>query len=248
MSCRMRPLSTAFILLLGLGPANLGAQTIVVVDENNMNWGFADESSAAPSGTSDFVLGPATPPRGSGSVHLTLGAMTDGVAITTQNHAGTRFADITTLTYQTYQNVTPQAIALQLNVDYDDGDASTAWQGRLVFEPLNAGAVMTNTWQLWNGMAGSWWSTGMPILAGNPPVAPVCTQGSPCPWLTLLSTYPNLAIHNLPLGAIYIKAGSGWAAGFDGHADELHIQTAGFNVIYDFETIVPVELQSFSIE
>ncbi len=249
MNHRTTFLSAVLTLAFGLGHVDVEAQTIVTVDETNANWGFLDESSVMPSTvTSDLVIGPATPPRGSGSLHLALGAMTDGVIIVTQNHVGTRLADITTLSYSTYQNITPQALALQFNVDYDDTDGdTTTWQGRLVFEPLNAGAVMANTWQSWNAMTGSWWSSGTPIVGGSA-MAQVCTQSSPCTWATVLTTYPDIAIHNLPLGAILFKAGSGWPAGFDGHADELHIQTAGFNVIYDFETIVPVELQTFTIE
>lgn len=234
------------------GAASLAAQTIVTVDENNSNWGFLDETSPGP-GTvvSDFVLGPATPPRGTGSVHLGLGAGTDGVIIGSQNHPGTRLADITTLSYSTYQDMMPQALALQFNVDYDDTDGTTSWQGRLVYEPANdtAGTVMVDTWQTWDTLAatGGWWSSGDPVV-GDATQPRTCGIATPCSWATILSTYPNIAIHGLPLAGILFKAGSGWPAGFDGHADELHIETAGFNVIYDFETIVPVELQSFSVD
>ena len=69
--------------------------------------------------------------------------------------------------------------------------------------------------------------------------------------LTILGTYPNIAIQTGALAGIVLKGGSGWPAGFVGHVDELHIQAAGtpgFDIIYDLETIVPVELQSFTIE
>ncbi|MCH9650728.1 MAG: hypothetical protein K0U98_21035 [Deltaproteobacteria bacterium] len=248
MSNKIGPLAAALVITFGITLTGLEAQTIVTVDETNANWGFLDETSPGPGTvTSDFVLGPATPPRGSGSAHLALGAMTDGVIIATQNHVGTRLADITTLTYQSYQNISPQAISLQFNIDYDDADSTTSWQGRLVFEPLNSGTVLTDTWQSWDAMSGSWWSSGTPIV-GDTPAASTCTQGSPCPWATLLTTYPNIAIHGLPLGLVFFKAGSGWPAGFDGNVDDFHIQTAAFNTVYDFETTVPVELQSFSID
>ncbi len=78
--------------------------------------------------------------------------------------------------------------------------------------------------------------------------AAACTIGSPCTWATILSTYPDIAIHAGALAGILFKAGSGWPAGFDGHADDFRIATAGFDVAYDFETIVPVELQSFSVD
>ena len=232
--------------------SGLEAQTVVTVDENNMNWGFFDETSPGP-GTvvSDFVIGPDTPPRNSGSAHLGLGANTDGVIVITQNHSGTRLADILTLSYSTYQDIAPQALALQFQVDYDDGDSFTSWQGRLVYEPANdtGATVLTNTWQSWDTLAatGRWWSSGTPVV-GDVAQAATCTQGSPCTWATILGTYSDIAIHAGALAGILFKAGSGWPAGFDGHVDDFQIQTAGFNVVYDFETITPVELQSFSVD
>ncbi len=244
-----RQRTTILVALFGLCLAGLSAaQTIVTVDEANPDWGFLDETVPGPGTvTAEFVLGPATPPRGTGSAHLALGAPTDGVLLGTQLHGGTRLADFVTLSYSTYQNMTPQAIALQFNVDYDDTDSTTSWQGRLVFEPSNGGTVMVGAWQSWDALSGSWWSSGTPVV-GNTPGAAACPISSPCTWVTLLSTYPNLAIQSGALAGILLKAGSGWPAGFDGNADELHIQTAGFDVIYDLETNVPVELQEFTVE
>ena len=237
-----------FILVAVMGIGFLQAQTTVTVDEDNADWGFLDETVPGPGTvTAEFVMGPATPPGGTGSAHLVLGANTDGVLLGTQNHAGLPLADILTLSYATYQNMTPQAIALQFNVDYDNTDGSVAWQGRLVFEPLTIGPVQTGTWQTWDALAGRWWSSGTPIV-GDVPAAATCTQGSPCTWAQVLMNYPNIANHSGALAGILVKAGSGWPAGWDGNVDRLHIETAGFNTIYDFETNVPVELQSFGIE
>jgi hypothetical protein len=224
-------------------PAGLAAQT--TVDENNTDWLVGAETGTP---VAEYAMGPGTPPLGSGSVHFQLPASPDGGAVgqATGAYNGTRLADFTVLTYSTYQNTSPQAIALQFNVDYDDTDASTVWQGRLVFEPLTAGTVMTGTWQSWNAMSGTWWSTGTPVVGGSP-VAAACPQAAPCPWATILSTYPDAAVHST-LGSVLLKAGSGWPAGWDGHADALRIATAASDVTYDFETIVPVELQSFDIK
>lgn len=225
------------------------AQTTVVVDQGEATWGFLDESSAAPSSaTSEFVFGPDTPPSGAGSVRFALGANTDGVLVGTQNHAGLRLADITTLAYATYQNTSPQAAALQFNVDYDDSDATNSWQGRLVFEPATIGPVQANTWQTWNALNGTWWSTGTPVV-GDVAAASPCTQATPCTWAQVLTNFPNIANQSGPLAGILLKAGSGWAGGWDGNADMLHIQTGSFNIIYDFESDgTPVELQSFTVE
>jgi hypothetical protein len=237
-----------------LCPAALFAGVLVVVDEDTPNgWFFYDDQAEMPL-PNDFVLGPDTPPSGTGSAHLAVANASEGVLIGTQNHAATALVTLAALTYSTYQSITPQAIALQFNVDYDNTDSTTAtWQGRLVFEPyLGSGTVLTGTWQSWDALAASarWWSTGTPIV-GDAPQAAVCTQGSPCSWATILSTYPNAGIQSGALAGIVFKAGSGWPA-FDGNVDDFHISTIargpGFDVIYDFETNVPVELQRFTVE
>ncbi|MCP3956559.1 MAG: hypothetical protein GY719_01770 [bacterium] len=231
------------VACLVLGATGAWAQT-VVVDETNASWSIGGESGTP---TFGYVMGPGTPPIGSGSVNFQLPAMADGAAVGSGVHNGLRLADITTLTYSTYQNTTPQAASLQFNVDYDDTDGSTAWQGRLVFEPLTAGTVLTSTWQSWDALTGTWWSTGTPVV-GDSAAAVACPQGAPCTWATVLSTYPNAAIHST-LGALLLKGGSGWPAGWDGNADALHLVTSGgTDVTYDFETAVPVTLQSFTIE
>lgn len=224
------------------------AQTTETVDEGNTDWGFLNETVPPPgSATSEFVIGPGTPPMGGGSARLTLGAASDGVLVGTQLHAGVRLADITTLRYATYQNQTPQAIALQFNVDYDDTDGNTNWQGRLVFEPSTIGPVQINTWQTWNALNGSWWSTGTPVVGGTAAASP-CTQAAPCSWAQVLANFPNIANQSGALAGILFKAGSGWTAGWDGNVDQFQIQTGAFNVIYNFETNVPVELQLFTVE
>lgn len=236
-----RPIPALILALLLLNITVLGAQ--VTVDENNTDWAIGGESGTP---TFGYAVGPAPAPLGAGSVGFQLGASADGAAVGAGLHNGTRLVDLTILEYWTYQNISPQAIALQFNVDYDDSDGSTTWQGRLVFEPLTVGTVMTGTWQSWNALAGTWWSTGTPIVSDSP-VAVACPQSGPCPWATVLATYPNIAIHST-LGAVILKAGSGWPAGFTGNADALRIATAASDVTYNFETIVPVELQSFTIE
>jgi hypothetical protein len=82
---------------------------------------------------------------------------------------------------------------------------------------------------------------------GGVPVAAACTQGDPCTWTEVLVAYPNARVHS-SLGALLVKAGSGWPA-FNGAADAIRIAvTGGADVLYDLETQVPVELMSFSVE
>ncbi len=246
----MHSRSLYVLALLVLVPvAATAGPNVVVVDENNVTWGFFDEGGTP---TSAFVMGPDTPPEGSGSANFQLSSGADGVAIGTLDHAALPLDEITTLTYATYQNLSPQAVALQFNIDYDDTDGDGTWQGRLVYEPSYTQTVSTGVWQTWDTLvatgSGNWWSTGTPIVGGAPG-AQACTQADPCTWPEMLTAYPDSAIQADALGALLFKAGSGWPAGFDGNVDALRLVTSGgVDVVYDFETAVPVELQSFTIE
>ena len=241
--------SKVIVCVLGLiaSAAVLPAQTVVEVNEASANWTLGAETGTP---TFEFADGPGTPPYGTGSVQFHLGGAADGALLATDLHNGLRLADITTLSYATYQDVTPQAIALQFNLDYDDTDADTSWQGRLVYEPYFTHTVLTDTWQTWNTLDnagnGNWWSSGTPVVGGAP-VSAACIQGDPCTWAEVLAAYPNAAVHST-LGALLVKAGSGWPA-FNGAADAIRIAvTGGADVLYDLETQVPVELMSFSVE
>ena len=239
-----RLMVAAVLLMACAATSSLVAAQTIVVDEGNTNWLLGVETGTP---TFGFVVGPATPPSGAGSVAFGLPASVDGAAIGSANHNGLRLADITALSYSSYQSVAPQAGSLQFNIDYDDTDSALGWQGRLVFEPLTAGTVLAGTWQNWDALSGTWWSTGTPVV-GDVAGAVACPQAAPCTWATVLSTYPDAAIHST-LGAVLLKGGSGWPAGWQGNVDSLRIVTSGaVDVTYDFETQVPVELQSFSIE
>ena len=142
------------------------------------------------------------------------------------------------------------ATTLQLDADYDTTDATTAFQGRAVFEPSQSGqqTVTNETWQTWNPLTApsGWWQTGNAIVGGNN-VGKACTQAIPCSFAQLLSAYPNAAIRPVtgqsagqPIaGRIWLKAGGGWAGGFTGNVDSLTaaVDIGGTNgtVTYDFE-------------
>lgn len=192
-------------------------------------WGLLQET---PSGTGSFVSGPGTPPLGSGSVRLTVNS-TGGYLLGTNSFTGTRLADMTRLEYNTYRTSgsTSLAITLQFGVDYDPADALTGWQGRLVFEPFYTGTpIQTGTWQTWDALSGpasgTWWATGAP---GNT----LCPQANPCTWNEVLGNWPDLRIHPT-LGGIGLKAGGGWAGGFDGNVDALTIGISGNETTFDF--------------
>ena len=191
-------------------PAAASADT-VVVGPDTPGWASALESGTTAAAT--FRAGPGAPPLGSGSAGFTVGDGASGVALATAQHAATRLADLTALGYSTYVTSAPgpQAVALQLDVDYDATDADESYQGRLVYEPYQNGAVVPGGWQAWHTLAGSWW-------ASREPGRTACPQSDPCSWSELLGAFPDAAIG----GALLLKAGSGWS-GFDGAADALTV-------------------------
>ena len=248
----------AMVLTLLIPCHYASAGTVVIVDENNVDWGFLDEGGSPVWG---FQGGPDTPPTGNGSAFFDISNPSDGALIATQLHNGLRLVDLSELGYCTYQETTPQAVALQFNIDYDDSDGSADWQGRLVYEPYYTEAVIPGVWQCWDTLTqapppfrgrrtpagvGNWWSTGTPIVGGVPQAA-VCTIGDPCAFSEILSFYPDVAIHQT-LGALILKAGSGWPGPVRFNVDQLDVGTQATGVTYDFEsTSIPVELLSLTV-
>lgn len=169
-----------------------------------------------------------------------MSATTQGNALILPGLGGTRLSNITALSYSTYRQApevaSPHAIALQLNVDFDLNDASTGYQGRLVYEPYLSGQpVSAATWQSWDTRAGRWWGTRASVTVNGVTTANPCVQSSPCTWSALLTRFPDLGIHQ-SYGAIVLKAGSGWGA-FRGNVDALRISVDGVLTTYDFEAV-----------
>ena len=206
----------------------------VIVTPASPDWAFVNDNGTTGDWTAGFQNGPATPPLGSGSVHVTLSSAGAGILFGTQKYQGTRLADIQTLSYSTYTNLSPAAMAFQINYDPDVTtiEAGT-WYGRLIYEPYLNGAVTNGSWQTWdtiNSGAGKWWASPN----ANSPVDDTCTQASPCTWSTLIASWPNIGIRNDSLSFIQFKAGSNWN-GFDGNVDNFSIEIGGNTDTYDFE-------------
>lgn len=201
---------------------------VVVSPVTPNGWVFAQETAT---GSGGFVSGPATAPAGLGSAVITVDG-TGGYVLSAALHQGTRFADITALTYSTWQstgNPNPiLAIALQFGVDYDLTDTDASFQGRLVFEPYYTyGTPSLGTWQSWDALAGKWWATRAPFNAS-------CSQASPCTWTQVLTNWPAAGVDAMS-GGVFLKAGGGWSGGFTGNLDKLTIGVSGVGTTYDFE-------------
>ena len=213
-------------LLLPLKARVHASPTVVVVDDNNTDWGFKTEDLSPGSG--QYVAGPGTPPAGIGSAELSIPDQ-GRIGLATQLYNNTYLRDITRLEYSSYRSTADPnnilSIALQIGIDYDLDDNDTSWQGRLVYEPYKQGySVPQNTWQSWDALQGKWWAT-------QPPNNTLCTRDNPCTLSELVAQYPNAGI----VGALFFKAGGKWPE-FRGNVDQFIIGVQGQGeVLYDFE-------------
>ncbi|MCU1429880.1 MAG: hypothetical protein JWL83_3880 [Actinomycetia bacterium] len=216
--------------------AEAGAASTVTVTPADPSWGFVDGN--AHGGLGQFVTGPPAAPAGTGSVELAVTASNQGYEFGAGIDGGTDFANLTNLEYSTYTNngaASNRAIALDLSVDYDNTDATTAWQGRVVWIPasIGAGQIVDGTWQTWSPLTqGKWFSSGTPIIAGSPTPSS-CSQATPCTWAQLTANYPNAEI-NVRDPQVLLKNGSGYS-NFDAFADKVVVGIGGNDTTYDFE-------------
>jgi hypothetical protein len=235
------------------------ATTAATIEVNEQNFGSSgwefktidgNTGLVIPSGggySGSLVMGPATPPIGSGSARLTTGP--DGVngqKLQTALFNGTKLSDITQLQYSTYVTTnnggTPannqQAPYLQIALDrnndsvaddalffepaYQTGTYSTTPNPPAVTIPDQRGgdgnAPNIGTWETYDALAGGWWSNNGDDGAGS---------GGP-PLTTLahyLATYPDATIVSTGSGGGFrVVAGFGGAtdwANFDGNVDAI---------------------------
>jgi hypothetical protein len=223
---------------------------IAVNNSTAAGLGFGFQQDSGTSGSGAFVSGPSGA-DGSGTAQLTLNASSDGETLGTGVYAGTRFSNLTFLSYKTFEKTGVNAATLQFDGDFDSTDADTSFQGRVVFEPRSSGATIRNgIWQTWNPLtaATGWWTSHGSVTVGGAPHTSMCILSAPCSFQQLLTEYPKLAIRGItgqdtgkPVGGgIYLKAGSSWTPlPFVGNVDSLTIGVkSGDNngtVTYDFE-------------
>lgn len=236
-----RKLATVEFLLLAailvlLSPNKIFAATTVVTSEQMQGWIFINDQTSG-AGTGSMVSGPCTPPLGKGSAQLVVTSTSAGQTLMLPGYLGAKLSDITSLTYFTYQDPVNSsnaaAIHLQFNVDKNVTDADNSWQGRIVYEPYynNGGTVPLGAWTEWNALNSGdsrWWFSRSATKFDNN-----CPDGAPCTLAEIITLYPNIGIHPT-LGAVVLKAGSGWAA-FTGEVDALTIGVSGTISTYDFD-------------
>jgi hypothetical protein len=179
-----------------------------------------------------FVVGPSTPPVGTGSVDFTK-TTNDKFGIATNQFIGTQLSTLTALAYSTYRTTgtTAQAPSLGFDIDSNTADADVSYQGRLTYEPYYSHTVNTGAWQTWNtednAVGGNWWFSHATLSGGAPSL---CTQAVPCTWSQVLADYPNIAIS----GRVILRTNGADNQVADMNTDNFQINTGSGLKTYDF--------------
>jgi hypothetical protein len=238
--------------------AGLAQAAVVTVTPSSMGtWAFYATDSGgvvnSGSGTGQMVAGPGTPPLGSGSANLNVGAGHGDQSVQLRNSdwAGTRLADLTSLSYSTYSTSFNGSQLPFVNLYLNYGAGNTR-DDRLWFEPTYSSASAGNgnlspqsdvalaTWQTWNMFTGMWYSdSGTP----NSSQFPGDGNGAGDHAITLavfIAAHPDATIINDPgqggLGGIRIASGFASASdNFNTNVDAFTIGTARGSSTYDFE-------------
>jgi hypothetical protein len=230
--------------LVALALVAAGCKLVVTPTKAN-GWFFLNEDA---SGSAYFVNGPGDPPVGRGSALLTIDG-TGRQAIATGRYQGIALSQIDRLEYSTYQAFSGspnETLYLQFDVDYDSTDASTAYQGRLVYVPQMGGTVTPDEWQTWNTLAGgaAWYSSASggssfrPIVGNAQQANPPCNQTTFCTWDDVLTAYPNARIRpkvGSVQGLLLVKAGGPVTGGFVGATDNVVVKIGDTLVENNFE-------------
>jgi hypothetical protein len=206
--------------------ANVGVDWFPIGTQNN--------------GYVDFVVGPGTPPLGTGSLEMGTTDGSDKARLFNYDHIGTLLTDIEGISYSTYRhssstNLPAQYPAINIEIDYV-GDGTT--YATLVWEPIYSygqSNLAVDTWQTWDtmaasqtGFAGGWWSTR--------DIPGVCAFNCFVDWSTIVTNNPNAKIKY----GFGVNIGSGWAGVFTGAVDALTLTVEGETIIYDFESTPPL--------
>ena len=200
---------------------------------------YNDESNTIDNSLGSFVIGPGTPPRGDGSVEISVSG-TQRRNLATYQFSGIPLASITTLAYSTYNPSAGNGGSanrvgyLGFNVDFDGSDT---WQKRLLFHPTANGTVQQDTWQKWdainNGNALWSWSG----LSGHGGSATKWPDGSTSEYRSineLVAAFPNIRIR-VSDPWMGIRVGEPYSDGYTENIDLFKFGTANHTTIWDFE-------------
>jgi Bacterial Ig-like domain (group 3) len=185
-----------------------GAAFTVIVTPAAPDWAFVTETAPG-SATGSFIIGPGTPPAGTGSVQLEALIAEGGELFYTPQFAGMRLDTLKGLQFSTFVAAGVNDLAMDLDVDANLTVPTPVYQGRLVFDPnLLPSAVIPGVWQTWDAYAQKAW------YASRAPINALCTPASPCTLQQIITAYPNVGvIAQLFPGAFGWKLGNNHVTG-----------------------------------
>jgi hypothetical protein len=226
----------------GRGTFGFQGAPIIVNSQSPTGWYFQDDLPGTGSGSGDFAVGPNPAPLGQGSARLSVDA--NGRRIFgTENYRGIRLGRITKLQYSSHQTSANAAVApsLQFDVDSDLTDATTGYQGRLVYEPYMdpSNTIQQGQWQTFDVLSPTarFYGSG----DGNParPFSNACPQSNPCTLAQILTQFPNIGIREAAGSRLLFRAGGPWNSPFTGYVDKFELGISTGNVTFDFEPSRP---------
>lgn len=188
-----------------------GVCTVGVSDADLGPWVALVDPVTVDTSVLTFQNGPGTPPFGSGSVNLT--ATDEWFALVTYQYSGVRLADITTLTYSTYQpssNTDDPSNAGILTMSVNFFGQNLPGDG-IQYIPAENGTPLLDVWQTWdaiNGGAGRWsYAQGCGCTWPNSDIP----GDTPRTWADITSTYKLASVTTADpmLGVIVTNIDSG---------------------------------------
>ncbi len=225
----------------------------IFVSPSNLNgWSIfatlANSNTPGGDGTFNFVTGPATPPIGTGSVHLNTGSSGEQtVQMRNGDWSGTPLSSLTTLGYSTYGTSWNggQMTYLTLYIDLD-GDLSNGYEDRIFFEPeySRAGygnpfnvspqpAPVLGVWQTWDCLHGMWY--GENDFGPGQDARPLSMYLALHPTARIVNQSPA-QVPTAGQGSIRIAAGFASPGDvFDVNVDNFQISTASSGAVYNFD-------------
>ncbi len=198
-------------------------------------WAYYNDDTNTVLTTYDFVYGPGTPPLQVGSARIQTGAAPPNsrLALGTVAFNGTRFDQITNLTYESYfVGGTSSVPTLQFNVDLDLTDSDVSYQGRMVYVPPTP---VAHGWQQWDALQGTWGIS--PLYSSLSP----CTLSAPCTRAQLLAAHPNIGIHST-LGFLLFRV----EPNSNSNVDNFIVGVSSENSTFDFEPSIPTVTVSYT--
>lgn len=202
-------------------------------------WYFAWD---VPDGINDtFVVGPATPPLGIGSMNIRLSSSLPGIEVfATQQFAGLMLANLQQSYFYSYilaGSIAQCYMSFQFDVHMDMNAPVTGDEGRLVLmwtQQQVSQLLSYNTWQQWDiSDGGSLW-----YFTPQNPYSSQCTIESPCTKDQLISTYPRIGVRPSD-GSVLFKPDGVCNGEFSGFVDNFAVLVNGAELIaFNFDPIV----------